>query len=140
MTLRELIFLFMHWKTCLFRGNPYLVLGILVCLTIVGAIVGVPMIIGGLKLREISTLSDDEILKKKDTILIWSIVFLILCTVSGVLGLLYYIGLENPNLFGSLGNNNDKYDELEKLNNLYKEKILTKEEFEKEKERILNNK
>ena len=121
-------------------GIIALVLGILVCLTIVGAIVGVPMIIGGLKLREISTLSDDEILKKKDAILIWSIVFLILCTVSGVLGILYYIGLENPNLFGSLSNNNDKYDELEKLNNLYKEKILTKEEFEKEKDRILNNK
>jgi hypothetical protein len=32
----------------------------------------------------------------------------------------------------------DKYSELEKLNQLYKDKVITKEEFEKEKEKILN--
>ena len=35
-------------------------------------------------------------------------------------------------------NNNTKYEELEKVKKLYDEKILTKEEYEKEKERILN--
>ena len=35
-------------------------------------------------------------------------------------------------------NNNAKYEELEKVKKLYDEKILTKEEYEKEKERILN--
>lgn len=119
-------------------GIIAIVLGIVACLTVVGAIVGVPVIIGGAKLRDLSTYSDEEIIKYKDTILIWSIVFLFLCTVSGVLGLLYYIGMENPTLFGTPSKSNDKYDELEKANKLYKEKVLTKEEFEKEKERILN--
>ncbi len=119
-------------------GIIALVVGIIACLTIVGAIVGVPMIIGGVKLREFSNLSEEEIIKHKDTLLVWSIVFLLLCTVSGVLALIYYIGLENPNIF-STSKTNNKYDELERLNNLYKDKALTKEEFEKEKERILNN-
>ena len=35
-------------------------------------------------------------------------------------------------------NSNTKYEELEKVKKLYDEKILTKEEYEKEKERILN--
>ena len=35
-------------------------------------------------------------------------------------------------------NSNAKYEELEKVKKLYDEKILTKEEYEKEKERILN--
>lgn len=119
-------------------GIIALVVGIIACLTIIGAIVGVPMIIGGVKLREFSNLSEEEIVKHKDTLLVWSIVFLLLCTVSGVLALMYYIGLENPNIFNTSKMNN-KYDELERLNNLYKDKALTKEEFEKEKERILNN-
>ena len=34
--------------------------------------------------------------------------------------------------------NNSKYDDLEKLNKLYKDKVITKEEFEAEKKRILN--
>ena len=118
-------------------GIVAIVLGIVACLTIFGAIIGIPVIIGGIKFRELSQLSDEEIAKNKDTILVWSIVFLFICTVSGVLGLIYYVGIENPNLF-STNNSNDKYDELEKLNKLYKDKVLTKEEFEKEKERILN--
>ena len=118
-------------------GLIALILGIISCLTIVGAIIGVPMIIGGIKLRELSNLTEEEIIKQKETLLIWSIVLLIICTISGVLALIYYISLDNPNLFSS-SNNNNKYDELERINNLYKEKILTKEEYEKEKERILN--
>ena len=118
-------------------GIIAIVLGIVACLTIFGAIIGIPVIIGGIKFRELSQLADEEIAKNKDTILVWSIVFLFICTVSGVLGLIYYVGIENPNLF-STTNSNDKYDELEKLNKLYKDKVLTKEEFEKEKERILN--
>jgi predicted membrane protein len=122
-------------------GLVAIILGILECLTIFGAIVGIPSIIGGIKLRELSTMSEEEIEARKDTLLIWSIVLIILCTISGILALIYYVGIENPNLMSSSStknNNKDKYDELERINQLYKDKVLTKEEFEKEKERILN--
>jgi len=117
-------------------GIVAIVVGIIACLTMIGAIVGIPVIIGGVKIKELSTLSEEEIINRKETLLIWSIVLLLLCTISGVLSLLYYLGIENPNLFKS--SSEKRYDELEKINKLYKEKVLTKEEYEQEKERILN--
>ena len=116
-------------------GIIALVLGILCCLTIFGAIVGIPMIIGGQKFREYSLLSDEELKKNKDTILIWTIVFLLICQISGIISLVFYFTMDDNNVFSPKP---DKYSELEKLNQLYKDKAITKEEYEKEKEKILN--
>ena len=117
-------------------GILSIVFGIIACITIIGVIVGVPMIIGGSKFREISKLEDAQIFAKKDTILVWSIVFLFLNVISGVLGLIFYISLEN-----SISNNinkEDSYDKLEKIKKLYDDKVLTKQEYEEEKAKILN--
>ncbi len=121
-------------------GIISLIFGIICTITIIGAIVGIPMIIGGNKLRELSNMDDSEIYKNKDTLIIWMVVFLFINQISAVLILIYYIMLESSMTSNNTKENTiDKYDELEKLNNLYKEKVLTKEEFEKEKERILNS-
>ena len=121
-------------------GIISLIFGIICTITIIGAIVGIPMIIGGNKLRELSNMDDSEIYKNKHTLIIWMVVFLFINQISAVLILIYYIMLETSMTSNNTKENTmDKYDELEKLNNLYKEKVLTKEEFEKEKERILNS-
>lgn len=121
-------------------GIISIIFGIICTITIIGAIVGIPMIIGGNKLRELSNMDDSEIYKNKDTLIIWMVVFLFINQISAVLILIYYIMLETSMTNDNTKENTmDKYDELEKLNNLYKEKVLTKEEFEKEKERILNS-
>ena len=59
------------------------VIGILCCITIVGAIVGVPLIIGGSKFNDYSKMNDEEIEANKDSILIWTIVFLFINQISG---------------------------------------------------------
>lgn len=130
-------------------GIIAIVSGILACLTLVGAIVGVPLIIGGSKMKEYADYTDEQIIANKDKILIWTIVFLFFCQISGILLLIFYIdsigkyekGItgDNMNYQSNMNtNNNAKYEELEKVKKLYDEKILTKEEYEKEKERILN--
>ena len=121
-------------------GIISLVLGIICCLTIVGAIVGVPLIIGGNKIKDMANLSDQELLQQKDTILIWMVVFLVFNQISGILVLIFYIDMDGSISSSFKGNNNNdnKYDELEKLKKLYDDKVLTKEEFETEKEKILN--
>lgn len=130
-------------------GIIAIVFGILACLTLVGAIVGVPLIIGGAKMKEYADYTDEQIIANKDKILIWTIVFLFFCQISGILLLIFYIdsigkyekGItgDNMNYQSNMNtNNNVKYEELEKVKKLYDEKILTKEEYEKEKERILN--
>ena len=128
-------------------GIIAIVFGILACLTLVGAIVGVPLIIGGAKMKEYACYTDEQIIANKDKILIWTIVFLFFCQISGILLLIFYIdsigkyekGItgDNMNYQSNMNtNNNAKYEELEKVKKLYDEKILTKEEYEKEKERI----
>lgn len=130
-------------------GIIAIVFGILACLTLVGAIVGVPLIIGGAKMKEYADYTDEQIIANKDKILIWTIVFLFFCQISGILLLIFYIDSIGKYEKGITGdsmnyqsnmntNNNAKYEELEKVKKLYDEKILTKEEYEKEKERILN--
>lgn len=121
-------------------GIISLVLGIICCLTIVGAIVGVPLIIGGNKIKDMANLSDQELLQQKDTILIWMVVFLVFNQISGILLLIFYIDMDGSisKSFNGSKNSDDKYDELEKLKKLYDDKVLTKEEFETEKEKILN--
>ncbi len=115
-------------------GIISLVFGILACFTIVGVIIGIPLIIGGNKVKSMANMSDQEILENKDTILIWTIVFLFINQISGILLLIFYIDLDS---FENKTNN--KYDELEKVKKLYDDKVLSKEEYEKEKTRILNN-
>ena len=126
-------------------GIIAIVFGVLACLTLVGAIVGVPLIIGGAKMKEYADYTDEQIIANKDKILIWTIVFLFFCQISGILLLIFYIdsigkyekGItgDNMNYQSNMNtNNNAKYEELEKVKKLYDEKILTKEEYEKEKE------
>lgn len=130
-------------------GIIAIIFGVLACLTLVGAIVGVPLIIGGAKMKEYADYTDEQIIANKNKILIWTIVFLFFCQISGILLLIFYIdsigkyekGItgDNMNYQSNMNtNNNTKYEELEKVKKLYDEKILTKEEYEKEKERILN--
>ena len=121
-------------------GIISIVLGIICCLTIFGAIIGVPLIIGGNKIKDMANLSDQELLQQKDTILIWMVVFLVFNQISGILLLIFYIDMDGSisSSFKDNNNNDNKYDELEKLKKLYDDKVLTKEEFETEKEKILN--
>lgn len=126
-------------------GIIAIVVGVLYCVTIVGAIVGVPLIIGGNKIKSYAEYTDEQIMNVKDSILIWAIVFLIFNQISGILLLIFYIdGLDkNRGKTTTVNTNKEvnidgKYEELEKLKRLYDDKVLTKEEFEKEKDRILN--
>ena len=72
-------------------GIIAIVFGVLGCLTLVGAIVGVPLIIGGAKIKEYADYTDEQIIANKDKILIWTIVFLFFCQISGILLLIFYI-------------------------------------------------
>ena len=125
-------------------GIIAIIFGILACLTLVGAIVGVPLIIGGAKMKEYVDYTDEQIIANKDKILIWTIVFLFFCQISGILLLIFYIdsigkyekGItgDNMNYQSNMNtNNNAKYEELEKVKKLYDEKILLKKNMKKKK-------
>lgn len=121
-------------------GIVAIIIGVFCSITIVGLIVGIPMIIGGIKFNDYSKMSDEELEQNKDNVLIWTIVFLFINQISGILGLVAYL-LNEASKSNYVKNmkQNTKYDELERIKKLYDDKVLTKDEYEKEKLRILNS-
>jgi len=117
-------------------GIVAMVCGGLWCLSIIGAIIGIPLLIGGSRMIDFSKMSDSELEKYKTHLLVWSIIFLIFATIAGILSIIYYVGVNfdiNVKWTGYI-------DELEKLKKLYDEKAITKEEYDKLKKEILDKK
>ncbi len=118
-------------------GIIAVVIGIISCLTIIGLLWGIPLIIGGYKFNEYAGLEDSEIINYKSSILGWSIFFIFFSFVSAILGFIYYFGLNNI----ETNKENISYlDELERLKKLYDEKAITKAEYDKKKKEILDEK
>ena len=111
-----------------------IVLGIICCLTIIGIIFGIPMIIGGYTFYNYSNMEESEIINNKSTILGWSIFFLIFSLISGILGLVYYCSLNKY----EKQIQTSYLDEIERLKKLYDEKAITKAEYDKKKKEILD--
>ena len=118
-------------------GTISIVIGVFYCITIIGLIVGIPLIIGGDRLKDISQSNRPDSKQDTETILIWTIIFFFINQISFVFSLVYYLKSSDYKYYDS--SKNDKYDRLEKLKKLYDSKVLTKEEYEREKDRILNN-
>ena len=99
-----------------------IILGALSCITIVGLLWGIPMIIGGVKFTKYADMNEEELHNYETSILGWSIFFLIFSVVVGVLGLLYYIGLTSGDI---ISKKPSPTEELEKLKKLYDDKAIT---------------
>ena len=117
-------------------GIVAMVCGGLWCLSIIGAIIGIPLLIGGSRMIDFSKMSDSELEKYKTHLLVWSIIFLIFATIAGILSIIYYVGVN----FDINVNGTGYIVELEKLKKLYDEKAITKEEYDKLKKEILDKK
>lgn len=116
-------------------GITAIIFGILYSITIIGAIIGVPLIIGGSNFVDYSKLDDEKIKEKKDTMLGWSIFFTLTAFIPGVLGLIGYVSLfENVNIVSKKQAFKDKIVELDEMK---KDGLLTESEYKKRKEKIL---
>lgn len=111
-----------------------MIIGILYCITIIGAIIGVFLIAGGSAMMGYSKLSDEELEEKKNSILGWSIFFLFFTFIGGVLGLLAYLTIGKV----VLNNSNGYIDELKRLNDLKNQGVISEKEYEAKKKKILD--
>lgn len=121
-------------------GIIAIILGILYCFTIIGILWGIPLIIGGSTMIGYSNQSNKEIVEKKNSILCWSIFFLFFTLIGGILGLLFYFTMDdNKKIFNINSNSKSDYvDEIRKLDELRKSGIITEEEYEAKKKKILD--
>ena len=74
-----------------------LFVGILETISIMGALVGIPTIIISFYIRKISLMTNSEIEKNKEKLFYVSLIYAIISPISGVLALIYYIGIEREN-------------------------------------------
>ncbi len=74
-----------------------LFVGILETISIIGALVGIPTIVISWYIRKVSLMKDSEIEKNKEKLFYVSIIYAIISPISGILALLFYIGLERNN-------------------------------------------
>ena len=74
-----------------------LFVGILETISIMGALVGIPTIIISFYIRKISLMTNSEIEKNKEKLFYVSLIYAIISPISGILALIYYIGIEREN-------------------------------------------
>lgn len=122
------------------------VFGIIYCITIVGIIVGVPLIIGATKFFSLAKQTDEELQNQKDTVLVWGIVFTIIIFPLGALALIPSFNLDGQ-LYSSGGykptkaEDKSKKSKAERINELFelKEKgLIDENDFQIAKNKIIN--
>lgn len=120
-------------------GIVAIIVGIFSCITIIGLLWGIPLIIGGNKFLKFAVMDDEELLLYRDSILGWSIFFFFFTVVAGIIGLIYYIGMVKENTNNTSRSSKDDYiEELKRLKELYDSRAITQEEYEQKKKQILN--
>jgi hypothetical protein len=108
--------------------NYYIILLVLVILSFMG-------ILGGMIFLHYKDLTDGKLKEVKNIVLYWSLFFMIISPISGILGIASWI-----NLSGIFHYNTEMsyIDELKQLDILYKKGYITEKEFKAKKKRILN--
>lgn len=124
----------------LFKVTGYiaLIMGIFYSITIIGLIIGIPLIIGGNKFIAYSEYANNDLIENKSNILFWSIFFMFFTLIGGILGIFGYLQLtgELDNITNSI-KKEDSLDKLKKIKDLYDSGAITEEEFNKMKKDLL---
>lgn len=115
-------------------GIIAIIMGIFYCFLIIGMLWGIPLIIGGSNMIGYSNMSDEEVKEKKNNILGWSIFFLFFTVIGGILGLVFYLMMDNK-IFTP---KTDYITEIKKLDELRRQGIISDKEYEAKKKRILD--
>jgi hypothetical protein len=98
------------------------------------AILSYICLVGGMVFIRYKDLNDKEFSEKKQYIFIWSLFFIFVCPISGVLGFMAYFVSFKPIMTSKV----DYIDELRNLEILLKEGFITEEEYKLKKSKILN--
>ena len=127
------------------------IFGILACITIVGLIIGIPMIMGAKKYMDWSKISDEELLNEKPSMLGWTIFFCIFTFPFGLVALIPYFNLEGgvdraatgavqgvKGAFAKKDPMQEKIDKIEKLAALKEKGLIDEDDFKVAKAKILS--
>ena len=126
------------------------VMGILYSITIIGLIIGIPMIMGAKKYLDWAKMTDEELLSVKQSILGWAIFFSIFLFPLGLLSLIPYFNLNGEasaaargavdgvrNAVSKKDPMQEKIEKIQKLAELKEKGLIDEEDFKAAKSKIL---
>lgn len=126
-----------------------MIFGVIASITIVGLIIGIPLIIGSKKFLDYAKLTDEEVLSlDRQNLTIWLIVFCVLMFPVGLIALIILFNLEgqlSAKVNSTLNSNSESSvmdEKINKIKELYEMKeqgIITEEDFQNAKNKILND-
>ena len=149
-----------------------MVVGIIYCVTVIGAVIGVPLLIGMGKFNEARTMTDEELVKNRGSLFGWGIFASIALapTIIGLIVLLIFVVMVNnyiknieegkteetskgfgqtvkegsskvwngiKEVFKPKSDIEKQQEELEKLNKLKEQNLITEEEYQQKRKQIL---
>lgn len=151
----------MNKSSRLFRiaGTLAIILGSIYCMgfmLIFPVLIGICLIFGGIKFMDCADLNSQELEKHTTSMIVWIIVFFILgCIITGIIALIAYLDSKENMVYNNnvsdakiiditqnIENNGLKKSEqviekLERISKLYKEGLLTEEEYTNLKNELL---
>lgn len=151
----------MNKSSRLFRiaGTLAIILGSIYCMgfmLIFPVLIGICLIFGGIKFMDYADLNSQELEKHTTSMIVWIIVFFILgCIITGIIALIAYLDSKENMVYNNnvsdakiiditqnIENNGLKKSEqviekLERISKLYKEGLLTEEEYTNLKNELL---
>lgn len=120
-----------------------MIAGILFCITIVGAIIGIPIIIGANRYSKWAKQSDEQVFEERSDVSLWGVVYAIFIFPIGLIALIPVFNLKGQitNAIEGTKPEKDEMDEkIEKIKKLHemKEKgIIDEEDFKTAKQKLL---
>ncbi|WKF84564.1 DUF5362 family protein [Lacticaseibacillus pantheris] len=118
-------------KTLSFIGAIVaIVLGALYCLTVLGIIMGVPMIVGGVLLLKFRDYSDDVFYEHRGALLGWGIFFLFCTVIGGVLELIAYFQVNSYVSGGAEQRSAMDFSSVERAYDLKEKGVISASEFD----------
>lgn len=141
-----------NYAFLLISGILGIITGILYCLTIFGAIVGIPLIIGASKYLAWAKVSNEELAVEKDNLMLWGVVFTVLMFPAGAIALIPPITMDKDKASTTVqadsgkeyqptqttDDKKSKLDRLSELSALKEQGLIDERDFEIAKKKILS--
>ena len=123
------------------------IIGVIACITIIGLIIGIPMIMGANRYAYWAKMSNEALQNEVQSMFGWTIFFCIFAFPLGLVALIPYLNLDADRSSGTVENvkytvsNNDamqeKIDKIEKLAALKAKGLIDEDDFKAAKAKIL---
>ncbi|MDD4275815.1 MAG: DUF5362 family protein [Clostridia bacterium] len=123
------------------------IIGVIACVTIIGLIIGIPMIIGANRYAYWAKMSDEALQNEAQSMFGWTIFFCIFAFPFGLVALIPYLNLDADkidtveNVKYTVSNKDpmqDKIDKIEKLAALKEKGLIDEDDFKVAKAKILS--